>query len=119
MRLILIFSLSLCASCSSNPDAEAHRLALWNFYYEADKVDEYRIYNSISNPFYGDCEDFAFTLRRQIGGDVWLIRLEDRSYHAALVKNNLVYDNNSRRPIKRMDYHGRFIRVMNENKLYE
>lgn len=119
MRILTILLFSLLTACATNPDSEAHRLALWNFTYEKDKANELRIYDSISSPFAGDCEDFAFTLRRQIGGVVWLIRLEDRSYHAALVKNNLVYDNNSRRPIKRMDYHGRFIRVMNENKLYE
>jgi hypothetical protein len=121
MRLILIFSLALCASCVSNLDAEAHRLALWNFRYEEDKYNEFRIYNSISNPFAGDCEDFAFTLRRQIGGDVWLIKLEDMSYHAALLKNNIVYDNMYRRAVKLDRYHGKFIRIMNEEegKAYE
>lgn len=49
---------------------EAHRLALWNFSYEKDANDEYRIYDYIDRPFFGDCEDFAFTLQKVIGGDV-------------------------------------------------
>jgi len=51
-------------------EENAHKLALSNFVYEADKVNEYRIYDYIDKPFHGDCEDFAFTLQRQIGGDV-------------------------------------------------
>lgn len=114
MRLILLITSILIASCVSNPDAETHRLALWNFRYEADKTNEYRIYNSISTPFYGDCEDFAFTLARQIGGSVWVIRLEDMSYHAALLKDGFIYDNMHRKPIKKDRYRGRFVQAIEE-----
>tara|TARA_R100000541_G_scaffold30953_1_gene39829 strand:- start:1353 stop:1700 length:348 start_codon:yes stop_codon:yes gene_type:complete len=112
MRLILIFSLGLCASCSSNPDAEAHRLALWNFHYEADKVDEYRIYDRIDRPFFGDCEDFAFSLQKVIGGDVWYIDQGKAIAHAALVKDNWVYDSIQKRPVSKSRYNGDFKYIM-------
>lgn len=96
----------------SNPDAEAHRLMLWNFRYEADKNNEYRIYNRIDRPFYGDCEDAAFTLQKVIGGDVWYIDTGKPIAHAALVKNGIVYDSLSRYPIPKGQYRGRFIYMM-------
>ena len=113
MKITLIMLLiSLCASCATNPDSEAHRLALWNFTYEADIDNEYRIYDSIDHPFMGDCEDLSFTLQRQIGGDVWYVILENGDRHAALVKNGIVYDNRSRRPIEKSQYQGEFIYIM-------
>jgi len=112
MRLILIFSLALCASCVSNPDAEAHRLALWNFHYEKDIASEYRVYNYIDRPFFGDCEDFAFTLQKVIGGDVWYIDRGQAIAHAALVKNNWVYDSIRKRPISKFNYDGEFKHIM-------
>ena len=111
--LILIFSLSLCVSCASNPDTEAHRLALWNFTYKADIDDELRVYDSISSNFSGDCEDFAYTLRKQIGGDVWYVLLPDGTAHAALVKNNMVYDSLFKRPAEQDKYKGTFLYIMN------
>ena len=112
MRLILITLISLCASCASNSDAGAHRLALWNFTYEEDKENEYRVYNSISSPFAGDCEDFSGALQGIIGGDMWYIILPGGERHAALVKNGIVYDNRSRRPIEKSKYKGEFIYIM-------
>jgi len=115
MKLIIALAV-LCASCVSNPDAEAHRLALWNFKYRADINDELRVYDSISNNFSGDCEDFAYTLRKQIGGDVWYVLLLDGTAHAALVKDGIVYDNINRRPTGVTDYRGQFIKIMSSNK---
>ena len=112
MRLLLTIVFSLCASCVSNPDAEAHRLMLWNFRYEADKDNEYRIYDRIDRPFYGDCEDAAFTLQKQIGGDVWYVLLNNGTAHAALVKNGIVYDNRKARPTLKSDYDGNFRFIM-------
>lgn len=112
MKIILILITLSLSACASNPDAEAHRLALWNFTYEADKVNEYRVYNSISSPFTGDCEDFAFTLAQRIGGNIWHIILPDGGRHAALVKSGIVYDNRSRRPIEKSQYQGEFIYIM-------
>jgi len=112
MRLILIFSLILCASCSSNPDAEAHRLALWNFNYEKDIDNEYRIYNYIDRPFFGDCEDFAFTLQKVIGGEVWYIDRGQAVAHAALVKGGWVYDSIYKRRVSKNRYNGDFKYIM-------
>ena len=112
MRLILIFSLALCASCVSNPDAEAHRSALWNFNYEKDIANEYRVYDYIDRPFFGDCEDFSFSLQKVIGGDVWYIDRGEQVAHAALVKNNTVYDSLSKYPIPKAKYNGDFKYIM-------
>lgn len=112
MRLILIFSLSLCASCVSNPDAEAHRLALWNFRYEKDIANEYRVYDYIDRPFSGDCEDFAFSLQKVIGGDVWYIDTGNPIAHAALVKNDIVYDSLSKYPMPKSQHNGDFKHIM-------
>ena len=112
MRPLLIFSLSFCVSCVSNPDVEAHRLALWNFNYEKDINNEYRIYDYIDRPFSGDCEDFAFTLQKVIGGDVWYVDKGERLAHAALVKNGIVYDSLSRYPILKSWYNGEFKYIM-------
>lgn len=111
--LILIFSL---AGCASSPDYEAHRLALWNFSYVEDVDNEYLIYDSISIPFYGDCEDYAFTLQRAIGGDVWYIEREGRSAHAALVKNGIVYDSLFKHPVNQSAYRGEFLFIMKATK---
>lgn len=113
-RYLLMIAIALCTGCAVSPETEAHRRAFFHFTYVPDVIDERRIYDSIDEPFYGDCEDYAFTLQRVIGGDVWLIQLPDSTHHAALVKNSTVYDNNSRWPIERSKYDGRFIRVMTE-----
>lgn len=116
MRLLTLIAFSLCASCVSNPDAEAHRLALWNFSYQSDIADEWKVYDRIDQPFSGDCEDFSLSLQKQIGGDVWYVILPDGTAHAALVKNDIVYDNINRRPIGVTDYRGQFIKIMSNNK---
>ena len=112
MRLILIFSLSLCASCVSNPDAEAHRLALWNFHYEKDINNEWRVYNRIDRPFMGDCEDYSASLQGAIGGDVWYVIIPNGIAHAVLVKNGIVYDSLSRYPMPKSQYNGDFKHIM-------
>ena len=104
--------MALCVSCASSPDVDAHRLALWNFHYEADKDNEYRVYNSISTPFYGDCEDFAFTLAKQIGGEVWYIDTGTYPAHAALVKGGWVYDSIYTRRVSKQNYKGEFKFIM-------
>lgn len=112
MRLLLIFSTVLCASCVSNPDAEAHRLALWNFHYESDINNEWRIYDRIDRPFFGDCEDYSGTLQGVIGGDVWYVILPDKTAHAVLVKNSMVYDNLHKLPVSKGGYDGDFKYIM-------
>ena len=112
MRLIILITLSLCASCVSNPDAEAHRLALWNFHYEKDIDNEWRVYDRIDIPFMGDCEDYSGTLQRVIGGDIWYVIIPNGIAHAVLVKNGTVYDNMHKQPISRNKYNGDFKHIM-------
>ena len=63
-------------------------------------------------PFAGDCEDFAFTLQRVIGGNVWYVKREGRESHAVLVKNGLVYDSLSKYRTKKEEYQGDFVFIM-------
>ena len=102
----------ICSSCVSNPDAQAHRLALWNFNYEKDIDNEYRIYDYIDRSFFGDCEDYAFSLQGQIGGNVWYVARKGQQAHAVLVKGGLVYDSLSKYIIKKEDYQGEFVFIM-------
>jgi hypothetical protein len=90
----------------------AHRLALRNFIYESDIADERRIYGRIDIAFRGDCEDFAFTLKIQIGGDVWYVLLPDGQAHAVLVIGDKCYCNRYRRPVSRKRYAGKFLFIM-------
>ena len=117
MKLLIIL-ISLLVGCASNPDTEAHRLALWNFRYEKDIDNEYRIYDSISAPFYGDCEDFAFTLQRQIGGEVYYVLLPDKQAHAVLVVKGICYDNRYKRPLSKKKYRGEFIYIMDSKGVF-
>ncbi len=83
-----------CNTTSQNAN-QIYRKAISNFVYESDIEDERCIYENIDDKFYGDCEDFAFTLQKQIGGEVWYVILNDRTsyrYHAVLVKDGITYD---------------------------
>jgi hypothetical protein len=93
-------------------EEEAHRLALRNFIYESDIADERRIYSRIDIAFRGDCEDFAFTLKLQIGGEVWHVTLTNGEAHAVLVIDGKCYCNRYRRPISKSDYDGEFNGIM-------
>ena len=94
------------------PDQKAMWQASGNFTYVADIENELRVYDRIDQPFEGDCEDYAFTLKKQIGGDVWYV-LRKEGAHAVLVKNNITYDFLARRSIHRDNYPGKFVFVMN------
>ncbi|MGE6416187.1 hypothetical protein ACQKDY_00425 [Alteromonas macleodii] len=83
----------------SSSDDRAYYEALSNFTYVDDIEDEYIAYERIDKPFYGDCEDFAFTLQKKIGGEVWAFTHNDNVNHAALVLNGMVYDSLRKRPI--------------------
>ena len=89
----------------NSSDAEkAYYEALSNFTYVDDIEDEYIAYERIDKPFYGDCEDFAFTLQKKIGGEVWAFTHDDSVNHAALVLNGMVYDSLRKHPISINDY---------------
>lgn len=111
MRLLILIAFSLTGCVSLSLDEEAHRLAQWNFTYDESISSEHIIYDSIDKPFSGDCDVYAFTLQRVIGGEVWFIMLDDYEYpyHAALVKDGMVYDNINKRPVDKSDYRGQFV----------
>jgi len=89
----------------NNSDAEkAYYEALSNFTYVDDVEDEHKAFTRIDKPFYGDCEDFAFTLQLQIGGEVWAFTHNDNVNHAALVLNGVVYDSLRQHPVSINDY---------------
>lgn len=104
MKLIkaLNWALIFLAGCTSSEYyrvESACKQAVRNFTYVPDIANEYKIYDRIDRPFSGDCEDFAFTLQRQIGGDVYYTfvpRETDKGIkliaHAVLVLNERVYD---------------------------
>ena len=103
----------LLTGCNTT-DHKVYRTALTNFVYESDVEDERRIYNTVDREFYGDCEDFAFTLQKQIGGEVWYVKLDDKtkfSVHAVLVKDGVTYDYIYKSSWKE-NYPARFLWVM-------
>ncbi len=113
MKHLFIIGLILLSGCTTmTPDQKAMWQASANFTYVADIADEWRVYDRIDKPFEGDCEDYAFTLKKQIGGDVWYV-LRKEGAHAVLVKNNITYDFLARRSMHRDNYPGKFVFVMN------
>lgn len=114
MIRILLISLILSGCSTLNPNQAALHQAIWNFTYEPDKADEWRIYDAIDKPFAGDCEDFALTLQKQIGGDVWFVKHNTLGSHAVLVKDDVAYDYLIGRSIGRDRYPGKFIVIINK-----
>jgi len=114
MKNLFIISLALLSGCTTmTPDQKAMWQASANFTYVADIADEWRIYDRIDQPFEGDCEDYALTLQKQIGGDVWYVVHNTLGAHAVLVKNQITYDFLARRSMDIEVYPGEFIYVMN------
>ena len=109
-------SLALSGCVNYSPDDEQYFIARKNFHYQSDLVNEYRLYSYIDKPFYGDCEDFAFTLQHQMGGDVWYVLLNYTLPHAVLVKDSIVYDMN-RKYLKSL-YPGKFITILKVASAY-
>ena len=84
-----------CVFRPSYPFEDEFYTALNNFTYVSDVpgAETYTAFTDITEPFYGDCEDFAFTLQKQIGGDVWAMTHTERVNHAVLIVDGIVYDN--------------------------
>ena len=110
MRLILILSI-LMSGCTSIPHFDKWHEARNNFRYIEDIEGEWLVYDRIDEEFMGDCEDFAFTLQKQIGGEVWKVHVYG-IWHAVLLKDGFVYDNIRRTPISRESYRGWFVEVI-------
>ncbi len=94
MKILILILTVFLFGCNTT-ETTIYKTAMTNFIYESDIEDERRIYNTVDRAFYGDCEDFAFTLQKQIGGEVWYVILNDRTnyrYHAVLVKDGITYD---------------------------
>ena len=88
----------------SSSDDRAYYEALSNFTYVDDVADEHKVFTRIDNPFSGDCEDFAFTLQLQIGGEVWAFTHNNDTNHAALVLNGVVFDSLKKNTVALEDY---------------
>ena len=114
MIRILLISLLLTGCATMTPDEAAMWQASGNFNYKADINDEWRIYDRIDQPFEGDCEDYALTLQKQIGGDVWFVSHRTLGPHAVLVKNHIAYDYLIGRPVSFYDYPGKFEVIINK-----
>lgn len=115
LPLALLFWTGIFYALMPDTDDAQYQLALDNFTYLADEADELKLYERIDRPFSGDCEDFAFTLQRQIGGEVWravVITPDGFGAHAVLVKNNIVYDNRYNEPLPTENWLGELVRVM-------
>lgn len=98
------------------PYIQQYETALSNFEYVQD-INQFRVLDrwhrsyDIRKHFRGDCEDFAFTLQYEIGGQVWYVILPRKvdNKHAVLVKDNWVYDNLHKHPVKLENYNGDFV----------
>ena len=105
MKLILIIIAISVTGCSSIPHWQKYGEAKRNFRYRKDVADEWISYDRIDQEFTGDCEDFAFTLQRQIGGKVMRVLYAD-SWHAVLITDGYVFDNAMKTPIAVSSYQG-------------
>lgn len=110
--LMLMLALAAFLYATASKEEKAYYEALSNFTYVDDVEDEYKVYSQIDSPFSGDCEDFAFTLQHQIGGEVWAVSRNTKVDHAVLVTKGYVYDSLKTKPIKTEDYENRLIFVM-------
>lgn len=109
VSILLVFLYIKNADIS--PHTQAFYTALDNFTYIAEfkGQDKHFRYTTHTNPFSGDCEDFAFTLQSAIGGEVWAVEHRGDIKHAVLLSGNIVYDNFNQLPIPKSEYPTEFI----------
>lgn len=95
---IVVTLCALSAACVLLPptdDWAAQRALDERFVYveEAPDKDDWKFLEP-EGKVYGDCEDYAITLQREIGGKIWLLYpMNGGVGHAVVVKGGLVYDN--------------------------
>lgn len=111
-NIFVVLMTSLIVGCSNIPHSKEQWVAYNNFTYQSDINDEWYTYPRIDKPFVGDCEDFALTLQKQIGGEVWYVILPDSTPHAVLLSNRYVYDNLHKIPILKTQYKAFFVKVL-------
>ena len=112
--LVLLITATSAGCASTNGDNFIYKKARRNFIYkrETTSPEQHLIYTSVHSRFTGDCEDFAFTLQRQIGGIVWHVVLnKTKQHHAVLVKDGVAYGNKYS-PMSLDLYPARFVFVM-------
>lgn len=105
MKYLLLALIILNTGCTAIPHISVYDEAKSNFIYVSDEADEWLVYDRIDQPFMGDCKDFAFTLQRQIGGEVMKVYYKNIS-HAVLIKDGYVYDNMLPQPVRAEEYEG-------------
>lgn len=97
--------------CAAAPHQQELDALHARFTYRADIADEHCIAPP-GRRFVGDCEDFAYTLQGEIGGEVWHVVLPDGRHHAVVKRDGWVYDNLHKRPVKSGIYPARWLRLM-------
>ena len=97
-KLILPMLVLVISGCASNGDFAAYNKLLNGFTYQTydapgETVAEQSVtvQKDLSAGLTGDCDDFAFTLKHHIGGEVWYTFV-DGTPHAVLVKDGIVFD---------------------------
>ena len=110
MKLILILSI-LMSGCTSIPHFDKWHETRNNFRYIEDIEGEILAYDRIDREFLGDCDDFAATLKKQIGGNMFAVKYQGY-WHAVLVKDGFVYDNAMKTPVAVEAYEGEFVGEM-------
>ena len=97
-------------------DTKTFRVAKKNFHWRYEEIDKWSRVDTIYVDWWGDCEDFNFPFRVEIGGTVIKVQmLENGAYHAVLLKDEYVFDYEREWPIPAHTYqkhYGRFVEVM-------
>lgn len=117
VALIIILLFAWFKLSPKTHEEEVFYTALENFTYQLEPTgeDTYLQYTHYDNPFIGDCEDFAFTLQRELGGQVWAVEHDGPIKHAVLIKDGIVYDNFHQQPIRVSEYPTEFIKALEFN----
>ena len=96
MRTLLLV-IPLLAACVTQP---SDRMIA------RDERDDSWCIGPPSGMWYGDCEDYSFTKKREIGGEVWHVVLPDQHHHAVLLKDGWVFDMLNSSPVAKESYRG-------------
>jgi len=110
-KAFIIILVLLVVGCASTIEEKMFSEAKENFTYKADVADEWLRYDSISEAFTGDCEDFAFTLQHAIGGRV-MFTASRSGPHAVLEKDGIIYDNLNYYPQRLQEYPAKLLYEM-------
>lgn len=98
MRYLIISAVLAIGGCASNGDFAAYNKLVSGFTYSYNDapgttVAEQKVNVQVDPEIQltGDCDDFAFTLKSRIGGEVWYTFVDDVP-HAVLVKDGIAFD---------------------------